>query len=154
MISSQCGNYLRCKKIMHNKIIQIYRLHFGKMGFFFVHKIFFGQHESQNIYIFCRAMREIFFQNLTLDNMTKTLNQIIFFSSTKIRTFFSATLGIRIFCFRKKPRGELRCSGRVGSSCSINSTHRVTLVTSPETPQTRMWTLVFCSTYVCLSFIQ
>ena len=29
--------------------------------------------------------------------MTKTLNQIIFFSSTKIRIFFSATLGIRIF---------------------------------------------------------
>ena len=36
------------------------------------------------------------FQNLTLGYMTKTLNQIIF-SSTKIRIFFSATLGIRIF---------------------------------------------------------
>ena len=46
-------------------------------------------------------MREIFFQNLTLDYMTKTLNQIIFFSSTKIRIFFSVTLGIRIF-FSKK----------------------------------------------------
>ena len=33
--------------------------------------------------------------------MTKTLNQMIFFSSTKIRIFFSATLGIRIF-FQKK----------------------------------------------------
>jgi hypothetical protein len=33
--------------------------------------------------------------------MTKTLNQIIFFSSTKTRIFFSATLGIRIF-FQKK----------------------------------------------------
>jgi hypothetical protein len=32
--------------------------------------------------------------------MTKTLNQIIFFSSTKIRIFFSATLGIRIFFCR------------------------------------------------------
>jgi hypothetical protein len=39
----------------------------------------------------------IFFQNSTLGYMTKTLNQIIFFSSTKIRIFFSATLGIRIF---------------------------------------------------------
>ena len=38
-----------------------------------------------------------FFQNLTLGYMTKTLNQIIFFSSTKIRLFFSATLRIRIF---------------------------------------------------------
>ena len=32
--------------------------------------------------------------------MTKTLNQI-FFSSTKIRIFFSATLGIRIFFLEK-----------------------------------------------------
>jgi hypothetical protein len=34
--------------------------------------------------------------------MTKTLNQIIFFSSTKIRIFFSATLGIRIFFYSDK----------------------------------------------------
>ena len=40
----------------------------------------------------------IFFQNSTLGYMTKTLNQIIFFSSsTKIRIFFSATLEIKIF---------------------------------------------------------
>jgi hypothetical protein len=45
----------------------------------------------------CRAKREFFFQNLTLGYMTKTLNQIIFYSSTKIRIFFPATLGIRIF---------------------------------------------------------
>ena len=39
----------------------------------------------------------IFFQNLTLGYMTKTLNQIKKNSSTKIRIFFSTTLGIRIF---------------------------------------------------------
>ena len=72
------------------------------MVFCFVHNFFFEQHKSQNIYFFCRAKREIFFQNLTLGYMTKTLNQINFFSSTKIRIFFSATLGIRIF-FQKKP---------------------------------------------------
>ena len=33
--------------------------------------------------------------------MSKTLNQIILFSSTKIRIFFSATLGIRIFFLEK-----------------------------------------------------
>jgi hypothetical protein len=38
----------------------------------------------------------------TLGYMTKTLNQIFFFSSTKIRIFFSATLGIRIFFLEKK----------------------------------------------------
>jgi hypothetical protein len=45
---------------------------------------------------FCRAKREIFFQNLSLGYMTKTESDY-FFSSTKIRIFFSATLGIRIF---------------------------------------------------------
>ena len=42
---------------------------------------------------------EYFFslQISTLGYMTKTLNQIIFFSSTKIRIYFSATLGIKIF---------------------------------------------------------
>jgi hypothetical protein len=66
----------------------------GVMVFCFVQNFFF------------RATRELeyFFlsKNLTLGYMTKTLNQI-FFSSTKIRIFFSATLGIRIFFFRKKP---------------------------------------------------
>ena len=39
--------------------------------------------------------------------MTKTLNQIIFFSSTKIRIFFSATLGIRIFFLEKNHGTDL-----------------------------------------------
>ena len=61
-----------------------FNLQGGVMFFCFVQKFFFGQHES-------------FFQNLTFGYMAKTLNQTIFFSSTKIRIFFSATLGIRIF---------------------------------------------------------
>ena len=65
----------------------------GGYGFFFVQKLFFGQHESYNIFFLS--------QNLTLGYITKTLNQIIFFSSTKIRILFSATLGIKIF-FQKK----------------------------------------------------
>ena len=71
------------------------------MVFCFVQKLFFGQHKNQNIYSFCREKREFFFQNLTLGYMSKTLNQNIFFSSTKIRIFCSATLGVRIF-FQKK----------------------------------------------------
>ena len=96
---------------LHNYVCQAFLLHIrgrpfnlkgvgGVMVFCFVQNFFFGQHKSQNIYLFCRAKREIFFQNSTVDYMTKTLNQI-FFSSTKIRIFFSATLGIRIF-FQKK----------------------------------------------------
>ena len=60
-------------------------------------RIFFPDNTRVRIFLFCRAKREFFFQNLTLGYMTKTLNQIIFFFSTKIRIFFSATLGIRIF---------------------------------------------------------
>jgi hypothetical protein len=66
------------------------------MVFCFVQNFFFGQHELEYLF-FCHAKHEIFFQNSTLGYMTNTLNQIIFFSSTKIRIFFSATLGIRIF---------------------------------------------------------
>jgi hypothetical protein len=51
----------------------------GVMFFCFVQNFFFGQHKSWNIYFFCRAKREIFFQNLSLVYMTKTLNQIIIF---------------------------------------------------------------------------
>jgi hypothetical protein len=66
------------------------------MGFCFVQN-FFSDNTRVRIVFFCRAKREFFFKNLTLGYMTKTLNQIIFFSSTKIRIFFSATLGIRIY---------------------------------------------------------
>jgi hypothetical protein len=45
---------------------------------------------------------EVWTDCYTLGYMTKTLNQIIFFPSTKIRIFFSATLGIRIFFLEKK----------------------------------------------------
>ena len=40
--------------------------------------------------------------------MTKILNHIIFFSSTKIRIFFSATLGIRIFFLEKNHNPPLQ----------------------------------------------
>ena len=73
------------------------------MVFCFVQKFFFGQHKSQNIF---------FFQNLTLSYMTKALNQIIFFSSTKIRIFFSATLGIRIFFQKKTITPSFKLNGR------------------------------------------
>jgi hypothetical protein len=52
-----------------------------------------------NLPFFCRAKRDFFFQNSTLGYMTKTLNQIIFFSSTKIRIFCSATLNIFLVIF-------------------------------------------------------
>ena len=69
----------------------------GGLWFFVSFRIFFSDNTRDRIFIFfCRANREKFFKNLTLGYMTNTLNQI-FFSSTKIRIFFSTTLEIRIF---------------------------------------------------------
>jgi hypothetical protein len=67
---------------------QPFNLKGGGYGFLFHSEIFFRTTQELE-YFFVVA-------NLTLGYMTKTLNQIIF-SSTKIRIFFSATLGIRIF---------------------------------------------------------
>jgi hypothetical protein len=53
------------------------------MFFFFSLRNFFSDNTRVRILFFS--------QNLTLGYMTKTLNQIIFFSSTKIRILFSAT---------------------------------------------------------------
>jgi hypothetical protein len=66
--------------------------------FCFVQNFFFRSTQELEYFFFFVGQSEFFsLQNLTLGYMTNTLNQIIFFSSTKIRIFFSATLGIRIF---------------------------------------------------------
>jgi hypothetical protein len=74
---------------------------------------------SEGIFFFCRAKREFFFQNLTLGYMKKTLNQIIFFPSTKIRIFFSATLGIRIFFLEKNHNPPFKLNDRSPSLFAI-----------------------------------
>jgi hypothetical protein len=79
--------------------------------------------------------------------MTNTLNQI-FFSSTKIRIFFSATLGIRIFFLEQKQvtdklyhimlytspwsRFELTTSVVIGTDCigSCKSNYHTIMVTT------------------------
>jgi hypothetical protein len=52
---------------------------------------------------FCCATRNFFFQISTLRYMTKTLNQIILFSSTTIRIFFSSTFGMNILEKKHNP---------------------------------------------------
>ena len=48
------------------------------MVFLFHSEFFFRTTRELEYYFFCRAKHEIFFQNLTLGYMTKTLNHIIF----------------------------------------------------------------------------
>ena len=80
----------------------------GGLWFFVSFRNFFSDNTRVRIYFFCRTKREFFFQNLTLGYMTKILNPINSFSSTKIRIFFSATLGIRIFFLEKNHNPPLQ----------------------------------------------
>jgi hypothetical protein len=57
------------------------------MVFCFVQK-FFSDNTRVRIFFFCRAKREIFFQNLTLGCMTKTKSDYFFFSPPKSEYFF------------------------------------------------------------------
>ena len=95
-------------------------IRFRGYGLYFVQKFF--SNKSQNIYFFCRAKRECFFQKITLGYMIKTLNQIIFFSSTKIRIFFQQHWESEYF-FRKKTIPTLEVKWSVPYSlCNLYST--------------------------------
>ena len=69
-----------------------FNLQVGGYGVLLHSEFFFLTTRELEYLFFCLAKRNFFFQNLTLGYMTKTLNQIIIFSSTKIRISFSATL--------------------------------------------------------------
>ena len=69
----------------------------GGYGFLF-HSEFFFRTTQELEYFFLSRKAQFFSPEINIRLYEKkTLNQIIFFSSTKIRIFFSATLGIRIF---------------------------------------------------------
>jgi hypothetical protein len=84
---------------LRNRPVNLQR---GGYGFLFRSKIFFRTTRELEYYFFLSLKaRFSSLQHLTLSYLTKNLNQIIFFSSTKIRIFFSATLGIRISFLEK-----------------------------------------------------
>ena len=66
------------------------------MVFRFVQKFIFGQHELEYLFFLSRRAR-IFFLEFNIRLYDKNSESDYFFPSTKIRIFFSATLGIRIF---------------------------------------------------------
>jgi hypothetical protein len=74
------------------------------MVFCFVQKFFFGQHELEKK-IICRAKREFFFKNITLDYMTKTLNQIIFFFLHQNQNIFFSNIGNQNTFLEKNHKG-------------------------------------------------
>ena len=76
------------------------------MVFCFVQNFFFGQHELE--YFFLSRQARNFFQEFNIRLYVKNSESDYFFSSTKIRIFFSATLGIRIFFLGKKYNPSLQ----------------------------------------------
>jgi hypothetical protein len=67
------------------------------MGFFFIQNFFFRTTRVRILIFFCRTKRNFFSQKLTLDYMTKTLNQI-FFPPPKSEYFFSNMNGWLVTC--------------------------------------------------------
>jgi hypothetical protein len=65
----------------------------GGYGFLFRSEFFFRTTQALEYLFFCRAKREIFFQNSTLGYMTKTLNQIIFVFLHQNQNIFSSNTG-------------------------------------------------------------
>jgi hypothetical protein len=72
------------------------------MVFCFVQNFFRITRELEYFFFFVAPSANFFFQSLTLGYMTKTLKQIISFSSTKIRIFFFQQHWESEYFFRKK----------------------------------------------------
>ena len=71
------------------------------MVFYFVQKKIYGQHESSNIYFFCRAKREICFLNSTL-RCDKYSESDYFFFLHQNQNIFLNNIGNQNIFFRKK----------------------------------------------------
>ena len=73
----------------------------GIMVFCFVQN-YFSANTRVRIFFFCRAKREFFFQNSTLGDMTKTLNQIIFSFLHQNQNIFFSNIGNQNTFLEKK----------------------------------------------------
>ena len=76
----------------------------GVMVFCFVQTIFFGQHKSSNIYFFLSRKARIFFHNVTLVYMTKTLKtlkNILSQLCMQHATYFTFSLWTALKCLFK-----------------------------------------------------
>ena len=74
----------------------------GGYGFLFRSEFFFRTTQELEYYFFFRAKRELFFPEFNIRLYDKNSESDHFFFLHQIRIFFSATLGIRVFFFRKK----------------------------------------------------
>jgi hypothetical protein len=75
----------------------------GGYGILFSSEFLFRTTQELEYFFVCRAKREIFFQNLTLGYMTKTLNQIILFFLHQNQNIFFSNIGNQNIVLEKKP---------------------------------------------------
>jgi hypothetical protein len=79
-------------------------------GFLFHSEFFFRTTQELELLFFCRAKREIFFQDVTLGYMTKTLNQIIFFFLHQNQNICFSNIGNQNIFLEKKPYPQVKWS--------------------------------------------
>ena len=85
----------------------------GGYGFLFRSEIFFLDNTRVRILFFLSRKREIFFQNVTLGYMTKTLNQIIFFFLHQNQNILFSNIGNQnIFLEKKHNPTPFKLNGR------------------------------------------
>ena len=75
-------------------------------------EFFFRTTQELEYLFFCRPKCEFFFKILTLGYMSNTLNQIIFFSSSKIRIFFFSNIGNQNIFLEKNHNPPFKLNGR------------------------------------------
>ena len=81
-------------------------------GFLFRSEIFFRTTLKLEYIFFLSREAQIFFQNLTLGYRTKTLNQIIFFPSTKNQNIFFSNIGNQNIFLEKNHNPPFKLNGR------------------------------------------
>ena len=74
-----------------------FNLQGGGYGFLFRSELFFRTTQEFEYLIFLSRKAQFFFPDFNIRLYDKNSESNFFFPSTKIRIFFSATLGIRIF---------------------------------------------------------
>ena len=89
-----------------------FNLKWGGYGFLFRSEFFFLTTQELEYLFFLSRKARIFFPEFNIRLYDKNSESIIFFSSTKIRIFFSATLGIRIFFLEKNHNPPFKLNGR------------------------------------------
>ena len=82
-------------------------------GFLFRSEFFFRTTQELEYLFFCPAKREIFFQNLTLGYMTKTLNHIIFFFLHQNQNIFFSNIGNQNIFLEKNHKSHAKLQTKI-----------------------------------------